>query len=164
MAIAQNIRTFRKKRGLSREQLGQMIGMTGGAIGSYERGITIPKRRTVEKIAHALGVSTEKIMKDTVAPINSGEHQESRTNDILLYDGVLTFLKELYGMVEGRMVVGENGNCKKYYIIHHSTGSFVLYEKDIAAIVHSAKASLRPMAEYMKNVHSSTMFGAGNSV
>lgn len=168
MGIGQNIRVFRKKRGMTQNQLGEKIGMTGGAVRSYENGTTVPKRRVVEKIARALDVPAVKIMSGDYAavPINSGggDSQESRTSDILLYNGVLAVLKELYDIVEGRMVVGENGECRKYYIIHSPAGSFVLHEKDIAAIACSAKASLQPMAEYMKRIRGGSMAGAGSGV
>lgn len=40
MTIGQNIRAIRKKRGLTQGRLGQLCGMTGGAISSYENGVT----------------------------------------------------------------------------------------------------------------------------
>ena len=56
MTIGQNIRAIRKKRGLTQGRLGQLCGMTGGAISSYENGVTVPKRRVVERIAQALSL------------------------------------------------------------------------------------------------------------
>ena len=51
MTIGQTIRALRKKRGLTQNQLGALCGITGGAVSSYENGVTAPKRRTAEKIA-----------------------------------------------------------------------------------------------------------------
>lgn len=56
MTIGQTIRALRKKAGLTQNQLGALCGITGGAVSSYENGVTTPKRRTAEKIAAALGV------------------------------------------------------------------------------------------------------------
>ena len=50
MTIGQNIRALRKKKGLTQAQLGGLCGISGGAVGSYENGITVPKRRVVEKL------------------------------------------------------------------------------------------------------------------
>ena len=61
MTIGQNIRAIRKKRGLTQGRLGQLCGMTGGAISSYENGVTVPKRRVVERIAQALDVPADKL-------------------------------------------------------------------------------------------------------
>ena len=65
MTIGQNIRALRKKKGLTQARLGALCGISGGAIGSYENSITTPKRRVVEKIAHALDVPAERIMDRT---------------------------------------------------------------------------------------------------
>ena len=61
MTTGQNIRALRKKRGLTQEKLGELCGMTAGAISSYENGVTVPKRRVVERIARALNVPAGKI-------------------------------------------------------------------------------------------------------
>lgn len=131
--------------------MGTLCGISGGAIGSYENGITVPKRRVVEKIAQALDVPVERIM-DSAAPSFSAGSEAVSTSDALLYDGILAVLKELYGMVEGRVILGENGARKKYYLIRQIPGDFVLYEEDIAAIVRSAKASTQPLASYLHGV------------
>lgn len=68
-----------------------------------------------------------------------------------LYDGVLSVLRELYGMVEGRVILGENGQSRRYYLIRQLPGDFVLYEDDIEAIVRSARASMTPLAAYMQS-------------
>ena len=151
MTIGRTIRALRKKKGLTQAQLGALCGISGGTIGSYENGITIPKRRVVEKIARALDVPAGRIM-DSAAPSFSAGNEAVSGSDALLYDGVLAVLKELYGMVEGRVILGENGARKKYYLIRQIPGDFVLYEDDIAAIVRSTKASTPPLAAYMHSV------------
>lgn len=151
MTIGQTIRALRKKKGLTQAQLGELCGISGGTVGSYENGITLPKRRVVEKIAQALDVPVERIM-DSAAPSFFAGNEALSGSDALLYDGVLAVLKEIYGLVEGRVILGENGARKKYYLIRQIPGDFVLYEDDIAAIVRSAKASTPPLAAYMHSV------------
>ena len=65
---------------------------------------------------------------------------------------MLTALKELYGIVEGKVIVGENGAQRKYYVVRQISGDFILREDDIDAIVRSAKASMSPVAAYMRHV------------
>ena len=50
MTIGQNIRALRKKKGLTQAQLGGLCGISGGAVGSYENGITVPKRRGADAV------------------------------------------------------------------------------------------------------------------
>lgn len=148
MTIGENIRALRKMRALTQSQLGELCGLTGGAIGSYEHGTTVPKRRTLEKLAAALDVPVDRI---TRAPGDSMPRPaQEQASDVLLHDGVLTLLKQLYGIVEGRVIVGPNGVRRKYYLVRGVPDSFVLYDEDIAAIVRSAKASMMPMVEYMR--------------
>ena len=149
MTIGQTIRVYRKKKGLTQRELGKLCGMTGGAISSYENGVTAPKRRVVERIARALEVPVEKLMGSPVQPAPAAE-THGCASDALLYDGVLAALKELYGMVEGRIVQGESGASRKYYLVKQIPDSFVLYESDIAAIAQAAKASMGPIMEHMK--------------
>ena len=126
-------------------------GMTAGAISSYENGVTAPKRRVVERIARALNVPAGKIA-DSAPPEIAASQLDRKASDLLLYDGVLTALKELYGIVEGKVIVGENGAQRKYYVVRQISGDFILREDDIAAIVRSAKASMSPVAAYMRHV------------
>lgn len=145
MTIGQNIRAWRKQCGLTQAQLGALCGISGASIGSYEKGATLPKRRVVEKIAAALGVSADRLL-ETPAPSDPAL-QSVPAGKASLYDGVLAALKELYGTVEGRVILGENGASKKYYIVRGISDSFVLYDKDIAAIAQSARASMSPLVE-----------------
>lgn len=151
MTIGQNIRALRKKRGLTQGRLGELCGITGGAISSYENGVTVPRRRVVEKIARALDVPPDKLTRGSVPDLEPGPCAP-QTSDALLHDGVLTLLKELYGIVEGRIIMGENGASRKYYVVRQAPGDFVLYESDINAIVRTAKASMSPLMAYMRSV------------
>lgn len=140
MTIGQNIRALRKQRGLTQAQLGELCGVTGASIGSYEKGSTRPKRRVLDKLAQALDVSVDRLMV-TDAPMPTAG------NPVPLYDGVLSALKALYGAVEGRVILGENGTGKRYYVIQGAGGSFVLHEEDVAAIARTAQASVSPLVE-----------------
>ena len=72
-------------------------------------------------------------------------HQE--TGHSLLYDGVLLVLEELYGPVEGRILLSGESRRQRYYIIHQPTGGFILRECDITALVQTARASLPSAAQ-----------------
>ncbi len=106
MTIGRSIQAHRKKRNLTIQQLGALSGVSAGSIGSYERGVTIPKRRALEKIARALDIPPEKLLPEP-------EYAAPRDSGALLYDGVLALLKARYGAVEGCTVVGEGGSCRR---------------------------------------------------
>ena len=145
MTIGQTIRALRKKAGLTQNQLGALCGITGGAVSSYENGVTTPKRRTAEKLAAALGVSLGRLQGE---PPPAPQPSAPDSGGGLLYASVL---KELYGAVEGRVILGESGRSRRYYLIRQIPEDFVLYEDDIKAIVRSARASMTPLAAYMQS-------------
>ena len=61
--IGENIRRYRKAQNLSAARLGEMVGLTEGAILHYEIGIRTPGECQLEKIAHVLDVSS-KMLED----------------------------------------------------------------------------------------------------
>ena len=56
MKIGEKIKIARKRAGMTQEQLGQKIGVTGVAVMRYERGERQPKVETLLSIAHHLNV------------------------------------------------------------------------------------------------------------
>lgn len=56
MTTGQRIKAFRKKRGITQEDLGAILGVSGSMIAQYETDKRNPKIETLKKIADALGV------------------------------------------------------------------------------------------------------------
>lgn len=61
-AIAENIRTLRKEKGLTQKVLGEKSGIAEITIRQYEAGKYIPKYDNALKLASALGVSIHRIL------------------------------------------------------------------------------------------------------
>lgn len=55
-AIGIAIREQRKRQGLTLNELGAKMGISGSLVGQYERGVVNPKKETIQKFAAALGV------------------------------------------------------------------------------------------------------------
>ncbi len=62
MNIGENIKRFRKEKGLTQRELGERLNMSQSAIGQFENNTTSPKLETVEKIASALETTPFKLM------------------------------------------------------------------------------------------------------
>ena len=56
--IGDNIKYFRKLRGMTQKELGDKCGMADSMIRRYENGGSLPKEENLTKIAQALGVSS----------------------------------------------------------------------------------------------------------
>jgi transcriptional regulator with XRE-family HTH domain len=62
--IGKNIKKYREKIGISQDKLSKLAGMTFHTITKIESGATPdPRIDTVKKIADALGVSIDNLMK-----------------------------------------------------------------------------------------------------
>ena len=61
-AIGKNLRSIRKRRGLTQKKLGEKIGLTREAVASYEAGRSNPLITTLLDMAAVLRVSVNKIL------------------------------------------------------------------------------------------------------
>ena len=57
MSVGENIRRYRKLRGMTQAQLAEAVGLTEGAVRHYESGIRAVKPELLESISAALVVS-----------------------------------------------------------------------------------------------------------
>ena len=57
MSVGENIRRYRKLRGMTQAQLAEAVGLTEGAVRHYESGIRAVKPELLGSIADTLGVS-----------------------------------------------------------------------------------------------------------
>ena len=64
MAFADRLSIARKQRKIRQADLGKMVGTSGDIIGKYERGENIPSIDVAAKIADALGVTLDYLIKD----------------------------------------------------------------------------------------------------
>ena len=66
MGIGKRIKEAREKAGLTQEQLGGIVGVTGSAITNYEKGTSHPKESVMYALIDALGVDANFLFQDCV--------------------------------------------------------------------------------------------------
>lgn len=66
MNTGESIRHFRKEKGLTQKELGELLGVSPQMIAQYERGVRNPKKETLQKIAAALNVSPYDFFNDNL--------------------------------------------------------------------------------------------------
>ena len=64
MTFGQKVKEIRKKKNLSQQQLGQIMGIKQQTVAQYEKAIDQPKLSTVRKIAEALDVTISELVVD----------------------------------------------------------------------------------------------------
>lgn len=64
MSIAENIKKIRDRFNLTQDELGEIAGVSGGAVSTWERGTAEPRMGAVQKIADKLNISKAEIIED----------------------------------------------------------------------------------------------------
>ena len=62
--VLPGIRAKRKAAGMTLQELADRMGVTGAAVGMWERGETLPTADRLPDIARALGCSIDELYKD----------------------------------------------------------------------------------------------------
>lgn len=62
LSIGENIRKFRKQRGLMQEKLAEALGVTIGAVSKWERGSAVPDLNYIVEMADIFGVSVDVLL------------------------------------------------------------------------------------------------------
>ena len=62
MIIGNNIKRIRQNKGVTQEQLGDIIGVTGQAISKWENGSALPDIQVLPKLADYFGISIDELM------------------------------------------------------------------------------------------------------
>lgn len=152
MTVGENIRKLRKERGLTQKQLGELCGINEANIRKYEADKQNAKIETIEKIAKALGVPIIKIKEDlTWAEHQDTEELKQLEQSTYLFEGIVVALEEIYGAVEEKAIIGDNGLERPYWVVGKAPNSFTLYEDDIETIVKSTKASIPALVDRLKD-------------
>ena len=118
MTIGDNIRRFRKREGLTQQQLGDKLGVSQSAIGQFEKGTSL-KIETIQKIAVALGIPMERLIPFNINCFPS-ESQMQKCHNIADHYG---FKKQSMMMIEECSEL-QKAICKW----HRERGDFLLSE------------------------------------
>ena len=62
MAFSDNMRTYRKERGLTQQQLAEALDVSLGVISKWEKGLSTPDIHVLIEMAEVFGVSTDTLL------------------------------------------------------------------------------------------------------
>lgn len=101
--IGQNLRFFRKMKGLSQQEFAEKIGLNRGNIASYEKGSAEPKATNLLKIAKFFNITlSDLIERDFSKEVEEGgSFEKSSSQGILLEPRSLRQVAELAHQEEG---------------------------------------------------------------
>ena len=90
MSIGQRLKEARLARQITQEDLAKMVGVTKGAIGNYETGVSSPKETILVKLMDVLGIDANYLYQDFIRRSDENQarlealHQNPRLG--LLFD------------------------------------------------------------------------------
>lgn len=64
MSIGTNIKRLRLSEGLSQDDLGRLLGVSGKAVSTWENEIKVPRMGTVQRLADHFGIAKSVILDD----------------------------------------------------------------------------------------------------
>lgn len=74
--LGKRLRQQRQQRGLTMEQLAEMVGLSKNYISLIERGQKMPSTTTLVKIVNTLHISADVLLCDEVVSVNSAVDEE----------------------------------------------------------------------------------------
>lgn len=112
MEIGEQIKKFRKQRGLTQKQLGERCNLSEAMVRQYELGIRNPKYETLQKIATALETHPL-VLKGLI----SATHAESLMTVVDWNTALLSLIKHIYEDVDEKSVHLEDSGYAYYFKI-----------------------------------------------
>ena len=86
MTLGKRIATFRKEKGITQEELAQMLDISGQAVSKWENDLTCPDINTLPRLAQILGVTVDELLsgKKESAVVIVPEEQRKNIKDMTL--------------------------------------------------------------------------------
>lgn len=83
MGIGKRIKEARERAGLTQEELGSLVGVTGSAITNYEKGTSHPKEPVLYALISALHVDANYLFQDCVKTLQSSSEISPKERKLL---------------------------------------------------------------------------------
>jgi len=138
--LGQKIKTARKQKGLSQEQLADLVGYKVGTISKYEQGYRIPDIGMLRKIAIALECNLAELAGTTEEVIN----EEIRFEGAV--ESYIAWLRGVHIMV-GTMFYDDDDNKEKYAIMVDIDGVPLDIGESIEDIMEMGKEHFKLLAK-----------------
>lgn len=64
MSFSENIKSARKKKGISQQQLADELGVCRSSVAKYETGISMPHAKNINKLCRILNITYDELFDD----------------------------------------------------------------------------------------------------
>ena len=137
LTLSGNIRSFRKARRLTQEQLAEVLGVTTGAVYKWEAGLSLPELATIMDMADFFDTSVDVLlgyrMKDNRLEATVKRLQECRRSKD--WDGLAEAEKALRKYPHSFRIV--NASAALYRAFGHDSGDKALFHRALELLEQS---------------------------
>ena len=124
MSFADNLKSIRKERHISQEELAEIIGVSRQAVSKWEQGSGYPEMEKLLVLSRELNVSLDYLM---LGEIKSTENNKALTNNIIVPTGKITIKsydgKSIVNCYKVLMYKAKNDE-PQYWLIGVNSGAF----------------------------------------
>lgn len=147
MSIANNIAVYRKRKGYTQEQLGEMLGVSNQAVSKWESAVSLPDVMLLPKIADALGITLEELyeIKPKEKKVKADDFPKAANDLLIEYFVKQSGVRFIFTQSEEDNVkyhrdkIYESGDCVLGCISDKAGGVFV--SRDISFVNTDYKTS-----------------------
>lgn len=82
MSFQINLKKYRESKGLSQEDLAQLLGVGQSTVGMWENGVNMPRMKTLQRITEILEITTNDLMGTS----NNNYSGSSTNKDNITFD------------------------------------------------------------------------------
>jgi transcriptional regulator with XRE-family HTH domain len=128
MSFADNLKSIRKERHISQEELAEIMGVSRQAISKWEQGSGYPEVEKLLVLSKELNVSLDYLMLDEM---KSSENNKSLFNNIVVPTGKITIksydgksIVNCYKVLASPVMYKAKNDEPKYWLIGVNSGTF----------------------------------------
>ncbi|MBE6050744.1 MAG: helix-turn-helix transcriptional regulator [Clostridium sp.] len=128
MSFAENLKSIRKERHISQEDLAEIMGVSRQAVSKWEQGNGYPETEKLFLLAKKLNVSLDYLM---LGEVEISENNNLAVNNIIVPTGKITIksydgksMTNCYKVLASHVMFKAKDDEPKYWLIGVSSGSF----------------------------------------
>ena len=80
--LRRNVKAIRIEKGLTQQELGDMVGIGFRAVSKWERGITMPDISIINDLSKILGITSDELLSGEVKEINIPKENKKSSKTI----------------------------------------------------------------------------------
>lgn len=140
--FSENLKTLRKSKGYTQEELAAKINVVRQTISKYEKGLSVPDADTLQRIAEVLEISVSQLLGADISRdenVNEVAEQLARINEQLVIRNKRW--RTFWRVVGGIVLVGIVLNILAFVLFSVDTrsGSTVVTETETTKVIEPSK-------------------------